>query len=108
MAMLDETRSQIGPLGSCPMPLACRDEQLSKLDTVGRGVRSFRGYRQGTSQPRYAFGRGHSLAQDGKGRARSRRALKPRPDALASACQSDGVLPLVSRSVALRQLIEQA
>jgi len=93
---------------AAPMPLACRDEQSSKLDTVGRGVRSLRGYRQGTSQPRYAFGPGHSLAQDGKGRARPRRALKPRPDALASACQSDCVLPLVSRSVALRRLIEQA
>jgi hypothetical protein len=75
-----------------PMPLACRDEQSSKLDSVGRGVRSLRGYRQGTSQPRYAFGRGHSLAQDGKGRARPRRTHKPRPDFLASAYQSDYVL----------------
>jgi hypothetical protein len=78
---------------AAPMPLACRDEQSSKLDIIGRGVRSPHSYRQGTSQPRYAFGRGHSLAQDGKGRARPRRALKPRPDALESACQSDCVPP---------------
>jgi hypothetical protein len=65
------------------MPLACRYGQPSKLDGGGRRVRSLRGCRQGTSQPRYAFGCGCSLAQDGKGRARPRRGHKPRPDSLA-------------------------
>jgi hypothetical protein len=65
------------------MPLACRYGQPSKLDGGGRRVRSLRSCRQGTSQPRYAFGCGCSLAQDGKGRARPRRGHKPRPDALA-------------------------
>ena len=59
--------------------LACRYGQPSKLDCGGRGVRSLSRCRQSTSQPRYAFSRGCSLAQDGKGRARTRQGHKPRP-----------------------------
>src|SRR3981081_851390 len=61
------------------MQLACRYGQPSKLDCGGRGVRSLSRCRQSTSQPRYAFSRGCSLAQDGKGRARTRQGHKPRP-----------------------------
>jgi len=61
------------------MQLACRYGQSSKLECGGRGVRSLRRCRQSTSQPRYAFSRGCSLAQDGKGRARTRQGHKPRP-----------------------------
>ena len=74
-----------------PMALACGDERPSKLDSGGRGVRSLRGCRQGTSQPRYAFGCSCPLAQDGRGRARPRRGHKPRPD-----CLGDAATPVAS------------
>jgi hypothetical protein len=78
------------------MQLACRYGQPSKLDCGGRGVRSLSRCRQSTSQPRYAFSRGCSLAQDGKGRARTRQGQKPRPHPFSVVATPRGFGPLVS------------